>query len=147
MAVGTRVGGKGAGGGMFGREARSQFAAMAQMRWRIFIHGLRSIHGVLDLGATGIAWTFYAVLGIGFGTGLWVAAYSLASRGSWQYLPILFWVLSFLWLLLPVAVASFQEQSDLGILLRFPLRFGSYFLLYLISGLMMLRPLLVCSAV
>jgi ABC-2 type transport system permease protein len=136
MAVGTRVGGKGAGGGMFGREARSQFAAMAQMRWRIFIHGLRSIHGVLDLGATGIAWTFYAVLGIGFGTGLWVAAYSLASRGSWQYLPILFWVLSFLWLLLPVAVASFQEQSDLGILLRFPLRFGSYFLLYLISGLM-----------
>ncbi|MGA3101135.1 MAG: hypothetical protein ABSD61_04665 [Terracidiphilus sp.] len=36
----------------------------------------------------------------------------------------------------PIAIASFQEQSDLGILLRFPVRFGSYFILYLISGLM-----------
>jgi len=51
-------------------------------------------------------------------------------------LPILFWVVSFLWLMFPIAVASFQEQSDLGILLRFPVHFGSYFLLYLISGLM-----------
>ncbi len=136
MAGVTRVGVNGRGGGMLGREARTQYAAMAQMRWLIFMNGLRSIHGVLDLGATGMAWTFYAVLGLGFGTGLWAAANSMASRGSWQYLPILFWVISFLWLMFPMLVASFQEQSDLGILLRFPVRFGSYFLLYLISGLM-----------
>jgi ABC-2 type transport system permease protein len=102
----------------------------------MFMNGLRSIHGVLDLGATGIAWTFFSILGLGLGTGLWPAAYSLASRASWQYLPILFWAISFLWLMFPMLVASFQEQSDLGILLRFPVRFGSYFLLYLISGLM-----------
>jgi ABC-2 type transport system permease protein len=36
----------------------------------------------------------------------------------------------------PIAVASFQEQSDLGTLLRFPVRFASYLLLELISGLM-----------
>jgi ABC-2 type transport system permease protein len=51
-------------------------------------------------------------------------------------LPILFWAISFLWLVFPLAMASFQEHSDLGILLRFPVRFGSYFLLDLISGLM-----------
>jgi ABC-2 type transport system permease protein len=79
---------------------------------------------------------FYSVFGLGLGIGLCVAAYSLASRASWQYLPILFWVVSFLWLMFPIAVASFQEQSDLDTLLRFPIRFGSYFLLYLISGLM-----------
>jgi ABC-2 type transport system permease protein len=106
------------------------------MRWRMFVNGLRSIHGLLDLGATGIAWLFYSVFGLGFGLGLCAAAYSLASHSSWQYLPILFWVMSFLWLMFPVLVASFQEQSDLGILLRFPVHFGSYFLLYLISGLM-----------
>jgi ABC-2 type transport system permease protein len=136
MAGVTGVGVNGAGGGVLGREARTQYAAMARLRWRMFINGLRSIHGVLDLGATGIAWMFYAVLGLSFGLGLCAAAYSLASHSSWRYLPILFWAISFLWLMFPIVIASFQEQSDLGILLRFPVRFGSYFLLYLISGLM-----------
>jgi ABC-2 type transport system permease protein len=136
MAGLTRVGVNGAGGGMLGREARTQYAAMARMRWQMLMNGLRSIHGLLDLGATGIAWLFSSVLGLGLGVGLCAAAYSLASRASWQYLPILFWVTSFLWLMFPIVVASFQEQSDLGILLRFPVHFGSYFLLYLISGLM-----------
>jgi ABC-2 type transport system permease protein len=136
MAGITRVGVNRAGRGMLGLEARTQCAAMARMRWRMFMNGLRSIHGLLDLGATGIAWMFYSVFGLGLGVGLAAAAYSLASRASWQYLPILFWAISYLWLMFPVLVASFQEQSNLGILLRFPVHFGSYFLLYLISGLM-----------
>jgi ABC-2 type transport system permease protein len=121
---------------MLGRDARAQYAAMARIRWLMFRNGLRSIHGLLDLGATGIAWMLYSVFGLCLGIGLCTAAYSLASRASWQYLPILFWAISFLWLMFPIAIASFQEQSDLGILLRFPVRFGSYFILYLISGLM-----------
>lgn len=121
--------------GMLGPEARTQYAAMARMRWRVFMNGLRSIHGIRDLGATGIAWMFYSILGLGFGTGLGAAAYSIASRASWQYLPILFWAISFLWLMFPMVATSFQEQSDLEILLRLPVRFGSYFLLHLISGL------------
>jgi ABC-2 type transport system permease protein len=136
MAVVTRVGANGTGGGMLGRDARAQYAAMARIRWLMFRNGLRSIHGLLDLGATGIAWMLYSVFGLCLGIGLCTAAYSLASRASWQYLPILFWAISFLWLMFPIAIASFQEQSDLGILLRFPVRFGSYFILYLISGLM-----------
>lgn len=125
-----------AGGGIFGGDARTQYAAMAGMRWRMFVNCLRSIHGLLDLGATGIAWLFYCIYGLGLGAGLCAAAYSLALHSSWRYLPILFWVVSFLWLLFPMVIASFQEQSDLGTLLRFPVRFGSYFLLYLIAGLM-----------
>jgi ABC-2 type transport system permease protein len=136
MAGLTGVGVNEADEGMFGREARTQYVAMARMRWRMFRNGLRSIHGLLDLGATGIAWMFYSVLGLGLGVGLCAAAYSLASRASWQYLPILFWAIGYLWLMFPVVVASFQEQSDLGILLRFSEHFRSYFLLYLISGLM-----------
>ena len=136
MAGVTGVGVNRASGGMFGKKASMQYAAMARLRWRMFIHGLRSIHGVLDLGATGIAWMFYALLGLGLGLGLCAVAYSSASRSSWQYLPSVFWAVSFLWLTFPIVVASFQEQSDLGTLLRFPIRFGSYFLLCLISGLM-----------
>ena len=136
MAGVTSVDGDGTGGGMLGRQARTQCAAIVEMRWRMFINGLRSIHGIRDLGATGIAWMFYSVFGLGLGSGLCAAAYSIASHASWVYLPILFWAVSFLWLMFPIAIASFQEQSDLGTLLRFPLRFGSYFLLYLLSGLM-----------
>lgn len=136
MAGVTGVGVNGTDGGMLGKEARTQYAAMARMRWQMFMNGLRSIHGLLDLGATGIAWVFYFLFGLSVGVGLFAAAYSLASRASWQYLPILFWAISILWLMFPVLVASFQEQSDLGILLRFPLHFGAYFVLHLISGLM-----------
>jgi ABC-2 type transport system permease protein len=120
---------------MFDREAMAQYAAMARLRWRMFVNGLRTIHGVFDLGATGIAWILYSVLGLGVGLGLCGAAYSLVSKGAWEKLPLLFWIASALWLLFPVFVTSFQEQSDLGILLRFPVRYGSYFLLHLISGL------------
>lgn len=122
--------------GLLDAEARSQYAAMAVMRWRIFVNGLHSIHGILDLGATGSAWLFYAVFGLGTGFGLAAGGYALAQHARWQFLPILFWATTLLWLMLPVAVASYQEQSSLGILLRFPVRFGSYFALHLISGLM-----------
>jgi ABC-2 type transport system permease protein len=124
------------GTGSLGAQARRQYAAMAAMRWRMFVNGLHSIHGILDLGATGIAWMLYSFLGLGAGFGLGAGGYAMAQHGHWQYLPILFWAVSLLWLMLPVAAASYQEQSDLGILLRFPVRFDSYFTLYVISGLM-----------
>lgn len=130
------AGGVLSGSGLLGAPARRQYAAMAAMRWRMFINGLHSIHGILDLGATGIAWTFYAVIGLGAGLGLGAGAYSIAQHAHWQFLPSLFWSACFLWWMVPAVAASYQEHSDLGILLRFPVRFGSYFTLYLISGIM-----------
>ncbi len=70
------------------------------------------------------------------GLGLGAGGYALAQQGAWRQLPTLFWAATILWLLLPVVVASYQEQADLRILLRFPVSLGSYFRLYLISGLM-----------
>ncbi|HEY1159417.1 MAG TPA: hypothetical protein VGE83_02235, partial [Terracidiphilus sp.] len=58
------------GGGVLGAQARAQYAALARLRWCMFRNGLRSIHGMLDLGATGIAWFLYAVFGLGLGVGL-----------------------------------------------------------------------------
>jgi ABC-2 type transport system permease protein len=136
MVVVNGVGAHGAGGGVLGREARVQYAAMAGLRWRMFMNGLRSINGLFDLGTTGVAWTLYSVLGLGMGLGLCGAAHAMAAHASWQYLPVLFWVTSFLWLMFPMMVASFQEQPELRILLRFPVGFVSYFLLHVISGLM-----------
>jgi ABC-2 type transport system permease protein len=133
----NQLGGAAAGhGGMFGALARDQYAALTTLRWRMFRNGLRSIHGILDLGAAGIALMLYSVFGLGLGFGLGAAAYGIASRPSWQYLPILFWVMCFLWQVIPVMLASFQTQFDLHILLRFPVRFSSFYLMHLIFGLM-----------
>jgi ABC-2 type transport system permease protein len=123
------------GTGFLSAQARAQYAAMFAVRWRMFLNGLHSIHGVFDLGATGIAWVFYALMGLGAGFGLAMGSYTMVLHQRWQLLPILFWAVSVLWLMLPVIAASYQEQSDLGILLRFPVRLSSYFTLYLISGL------------
>jgi ABC-2 type transport system permease protein len=123
-------------GGLLGAQARRQYAAVAAMRWRIFVNGLRSIHGILDLGATGVAWTIYAMIGLGAGLGLGAGAYAIAEQAQWRHLPILFWIAGVLWLAFPMISASYQDHSDHGILLRFPVRLDSYFMLYVISGLM-----------
>ena len=59
--------------------------------------------------------------GLGVGRGRDCLSW-LASGQKWQYLPIVFWVVCFIWQVVPIMLASFQEQFDLGSLLRFPVR-------------------------
>jgi len=124
-----------AGGGVLGAQARAQYAALTKLRWAIFRNGLRSIKGKFEVGARALAYILYATLGLGIGALAGFFAYGLAWEGKWLYLPLVFWAVFVLWQMIPVMLASFQEQFDLGILLRFPVRFGSYFLLYLVFGL------------
>jgi ABC-2 type transport system permease protein len=121
-------------GGIFGAQARAQYAAMARLRWNMFRNGLRSRKGALELGARTVSLVIWAIMGVTLGTGVAVGSYFLVLNAMYM-LPILFWVLMFLWVMITVLLASFQEQFDLGILLRFPLRFGSYYLLYIVFGL------------
>jgi len=122
-------------GGVLGPVARAQYGALARLRWRMFSNGMRSNKGALELGARTFSYLVYGAMGLALGAGSGFATYLLASDGKWNYIPIIFWVLAFLWQMIPVVLASFQEQFDLGILLRFPVRFGSYMLLYLVFGL------------
>jgi ABC-2 type transport system permease protein len=122
-------------GGPFGGLARSQYRALASMRWSMFRNGLRSSQGAMELGARGVAMVIYSLMGLGLATGLGAGAYALASRGKWALIPIVMWVLFLLWQLVPVSLASFQEQFDLGGLLRFPVGFGAFYLLHVIFGL------------
>jgi ABC-2 type transport system permease protein len=124
-----------AGTGPLSVMARRQYAALADMRWEMFRNSLRTNQGVFELGARAVSYIIYALMGLGLSVGLGFGAYAMASSGKVAYLPILFWVVFLIWQLLPVMLASFQEQFDLGILLRFPLGFTSYLLLYLIFGL------------
>lgn len=121
--------------GAFGVQARAQYRAMAVLRWHIFVNGLRSKLGAVELGVRTVMYLLYAGLGMGAGAMLGVGAYFVVSDREWPFLPVLFWALCILWQTIPVMLASLQEQFDLGILLRFPVGFGSYFLLYTVFGL------------
>jgi ABC-2 type transport system permease protein len=123
------------GEGLLGAQARAQYAALARLRWHMFGNGLRSTKGAVEVGARIVVFIIYAGMGLGMGTGAGVSTYMLASNGNWQYLPIVFWVLCFIWQVLPIMLASFQEQFDLSCLLRFPVSFQSFFLLYIVFGL------------
>lgn len=121
--------------GMISALAREQYAAVAQMRWRMLVNSLRTKRGGFELGARVVAGTFFAVVGLGAGFGLGFAAWSIATEGQWRFLPFVLWPVLVLWQMVPVMMASFQEHVDLGDLLRFPVSFGSYLLLYLLFGL------------
>jgi ABC-2 type transport system permease protein len=122
-------------GGVLGPLARAQYGALARLRWQTFTNGLRSNKGALELGARTFSYIVYTVMGLGVGAGAATTTYFLVSGNQWRFLPVEFWVLGFIWQMIPVMLASFQEQFDLGILLRFPVRFGSYVLLYIVFGL------------
>lgn len=121
--------------GLFGRFARIQYVALTAMRARMFVNSLRSNQGVFEFSARAIAYGIYALMGLGMAVGAGSAAFSLVLNKEWRYLPIEFWVVFFVWQAVAVALASFQEQYELGSLLRFPVSFGSYYALFLIFGL------------
>jgi ABC-2 type transport system permease protein len=108
---------------------------MAGLRWRMFKNGMLSKRGAFELGARTVSFVFYAFMGLVLGTVMGASSYALASNDKWEFLPIAFWAAGFLWVMVPMMLASFQEQFDLGILLRFPVSFGSYYLLYVVFGL------------
>ncbi|HEY1578827.1 MAG TPA: hypothetical protein VGF82_17290 [Terracidiphilus sp.] len=119
----------------FGKLARSQYAALMMMRFRMTVNSVRSAQGAFEFSARGVAFLIYTMMGISLGVGVGAGAYVLMSKGHSQYLGGLFWVVFLVWQVLPIALASFQEQFDLSSLLRFPIGFGSFFLLNIVFGL------------
>jgi ABC-2 type transport system permease protein len=122
-------------GGAMGRMALRQYAALLGMRWRMVVNSVRSVQGAFELGARGVAFIIYSIMGLSLGFGLGAGAYSMVSGGHPQFLPLLFWTVFLVWQVVPIALASFQEQFDLSGLLRFPVSFGSFFLLNVVFGL------------
>jgi ABC-2 type transport system permease protein len=116
-------------------NARAQFRAVAQMRWRMFLNSLRSRRGSFELGARIVMQGFFALIGLGVGVGLGFGAWQVASHTSLRYLAAFLWPVLIAWQFIPITIASFQENADLSIFLRFPLTFRSYAFFYILFGL------------
>lgn len=121
--------------GTFSTLARMQYGALARMRWAMFRNGLRSKKGAMELGANVAMMVMYTVMGLGMAFGFGMGAGAMAANEQWKLLPILFWAAFVLWQVVPISMASFQQQFDPNGLLRFPVSFGTFFMLHVIFGL------------
>jgi ABC-2 type transport system permease protein len=114
--------------------AGEQFAAIAELRWRLFVNSLRTLQGRLELASrvfTGIAYSFFGIGGtVGFG----VAAWYIVSHDALGWLALPLWGIFLSWQLFPVLATALSENFDAANFLRFPLNYRSYFLLRLIYG-------------
>jgi ABC-2 type transport system permease protein len=114
---------------------RAQYGAVAAMRWRMLLNSLRTRRGSFEMGARIFTQGFFALIGLGIGIGLGFAAWVVETHNSPAHLAVLFWPVLVFWQVIPITIASFQENADLSIFLRFPVNFISYTLFYILFGL------------
>jgi ABC-2 type transport system permease protein len=113
---------------------RGQLAAIADLRWRMFVNGLRSKRGKMELASRILVTLVFVVGGLGgFAAAMGFACY-FVSQNNAEYLAILTWPIFFFWQLFPVMSTAFTNNPDSAELLRFPLSYRSYFLIRLAYG-------------
>ena len=72
-------------------QARQQLAAIAELRWRIFVNSLRTFRGRLELVSRIFIGLAFVAGGIGGAIGLGGAAWFLISEGNPEWLGALLW--------------------------------------------------------
>jgi ABC-2 type transport system permease protein len=113
---------------------RAQLAAIARLRWRLFVNSLRSTGGKLELVSRVMVSFAFAIGGLGGAFGMGIAAYLAISSGKPELLAMLLWFVFIFWQVFPIMATAFTNNPDSSGLLRFPLSYGSYFLVRLAYG-------------
>ena len=115
-------------------DRRGQLTAIADLRWSLFVNGLRSKRGKMELASRLLITLFFAVGGLGGFIAATGFAWYFVSQNNAEYLAILLWPIFFFWQLFPVMSTAFTNNPDSSDLLRFPLTYHSYFLIRLAYG-------------
>jgi ABC-2 type transport system permease protein len=115
-------------------QARQQLAAVAGLRWRVFVNSLRTFRGRLELASRIFISLAFLAGGIGGAVGLGGAAWFLISHGNAEWLGTLLWPVFLFWQLFPLMATAFTQNVESSNLLRFPLSYPSYFLIRLAYG-------------
>lgn len=122
--------------GFVSRLARQQYAALAWVQSRIFVNSLRTRRGGFELGAKIVAFVIFTLLAVGPAAGLGFGAWAMTSEGHLRAVALLLWVLCLVWQTFSaLAPAMAGQNPELSHLLRYPVTFGSWILLYLVYGL------------
>jgi ABC-2 type transport system permease protein len=112
----------------------SQFAAIAQVRWRIFVNSLRTMRGRLEMVSRVFVGVWFGLGGLGGAIGLAVACVYFTRRGHIEWIAFLLWPIFVFWQMFPIVATAFTETFDSSNLLRFPLSYRSYFIVRVVFG-------------
>jgi ABC-2 type transport system permease protein len=113
---------------------QSQLAAIAELRWHMFVNGLRSRRGKMELASRVIVTAAFGFGGFGAFMGATVASWYVVSHDQAEILAVPMWVVFFFWQVFPVMATAFTNNPDSSELLRFPLTYRSFFLIRLAYG-------------
>ncbi len=111
-----------------------QLTAIAQLRWRMFVNGLRTRRGKMELASRILVTSAFAIGGIGGFFAIAGMSWYFVGHGNGQFLAIPLWMILFFWQIFPVMATAFTNNPDSSELLRFPLSYRSYFLIRLAYG-------------
>ncbi len=112
-----------------------QIRLVGRLRWMLFKNSLRNVKGRLEAVTSGILWLMMAGIVVGGSVFFGITAYFFAREGHGLLLALLLWIISLFWQIYPIFAATVGAQFDFSNLLRFPLRFASFFALSLVYGL------------
>ena len=116
--------------------ARQQYSAIAWVQFRTFLNSLRTRRGGVELGARILVGILFAVVALGPSVGLGFGAWAAASQEHFTAIAIELWVLMLAWqFFAALAPALGGQNPELSHLLRYPVSFGSWIVLYLVYGL------------
>ena len=115
-------------------ESRMQLAAIARVRWQLFVHSLRTTKGALELFSRIVLTLVITAGGLGGAVGLGSGAYFFVSGGQPEWLAVLLWPVFLFWQFFPVMASAFTETLDTSNLLRFPVDYRSYVVVRLVYG-------------
>ena len=115
-------------------HTRAQLAAIAGVRWRMFVNSLHTTRATLELISRITVGSAFVIGGIGGAFGMGVGAFLFLSQGKPEMLALLLWPVFIFWQVFPVMATAFTNNPDSSDLLRFPLNYRSYFLVRLAYG-------------
>ena len=113
----------------------AQIGLIAELRWRTLGNLIRKRNSRLDLIGLGFAAFFAGIFVIGLCWLFWWGAYFSISNGRLAWLLLLFWSISLFWQAFPLFIAGLGAPFEFRALLRFPLRFGAFYIIGLAYGL------------
>ena len=81
----------------FSPEGRGQFAAIARVRWQLFVNSLRKMRGRLEFVSRILVGLGFGAFGLGGAVGLGSAAWVFVSRDTVEWIAIFLWVVLLFW--------------------------------------------------
>jgi len=117
-------------------QSRTQFAALAYLRWCLFRNSFRRKGGVGELVSRILFLPIVSIIAFGPIVGCGVGAYFIVSSGRLNMLPVLTWGIFLLWQIVSINIAQPNLSLDINIILRFPLSFPRYLAARLVFGIL-----------